>query len=178
MLIELKNNIIPVDEWKELYSKVRNKQIPSNNFGYGIKVDAKYLSSIPNDIPLFPYFFFLVSNKKKREFPIHIDGIPGKQAASLNWGIEGCDEQSPTQFYECTKDIIWKNLDNSFFLENINDAVLTHSNIIEDNKAYLFRSDLLHRGYCNVDRRLIVKWELEYDDWNTACREFRNRNYI
>lgn len=177
MLIELKNNLIDIDEWKELYRKVRNKEIPHENFGYGIKVSAEYLSTIP-DVPLYPYFFFLVSNRRNREFPIHIDGIPGEQAASLNWGLYGCDERSPTEYYECTKDIVWQDKDNSFFLENTEDAVVTHSNIIHNNKAYLFRSDLLHRGYSNVDKRLMVKWELKYNDWNTACKEFRNRNYI
>ena len=177
MLIELKNNLIEIDEWKDLYSRVRRKEIPHENFGYGIKVSTEYLSTIP-DASLFPYFFFLTSNKRNREFPIHIDGVPGKQAASLNWGLEGCDEQSPTEFYEPTNDIIWKDLDNSFFMDNIHDTVLTHTNVIYDNKGYLFRSDLLHRGYTNVNKRVMVKWELKYSDWNTACKEFRNRNYI
>lgn len=177
MLIELKYNLIDIDEWKDLYRRVRSKEIPCEKFGYGIKVSTKYLSSIP-DVRLFPYFFFLISNRRNREFPIHVDGIPGKQAASLNWGLEGCNEQSPTEFYEPTKDIIWKDLDGSFFMDNTEDTVLTHTNIIYDNKGYLFRSDMLHRGYTNVDKRVVVKWELEYNEWNTACREFSNRNYI
>ena len=177
MIIELKNDIIEIDEWKDLYARVRRKEIPHENFGYGIKVSSEYLSTIP-EIPVFPYFFFLVSNKKRREFPIHIDGIPNEQAASLNWGLEGCNENSPTEFYEPTADIVWKDLDKSFFMDNVNDAVLTHTNVIHDGKGYLFRSDLLHRGYTNVDKRVIVKWEMKYESWNKACREFRNRNYI
>ena len=177
MLIELKEPLIKIQEWRDLYSRVRNKEIPHENFGYGIRVSTEYLSKIP-DLPLYSYFFFLVSNKRNREFPIHIDGVPGNQAASLNWGLEGCDENSPTEFYEPTKDIIWKDLDNSFFMHNTEDAVLTHTNIIYNDQGYLFRSDLLHRGYTNTNKRVMVKWELEYNEWNTACRELRNRNYI
>jgi len=177
MIIELKDKIIATDEWLEIYKRVRQKRIPHENFGYGIKVPTECLSRIP-DLPLYPYFFFLVSNRRKREFPIHIDGIPGEQAASLNWGIYGCDESSPTEYYQCTKDIKWKNKDNSYFLENVEDAVVTHTNIIYNNRAYLFRSDLLHRGYNNANSRLMVKWELKYNDWDTACREFRDRDYI
>lgn len=177
-MIELNNPIISFNEWNTIYKKVRSKEIPCQNFGYGIKVSTDVLSIKP-DLPLKPYFFFLVSNRKRREFPIHIDGIPGEQGASLNWALMGCDEKSPTEFYECTKDIIWKDLDKSFFLENTEDAVLTHKNIMYDNHVYLFRSNLLHRGYSNSDEnRVVVKWELEYNDWSTACREFRNRNYI
>lgn len=178
MLIELKNNLIEIEEWKDLYNKVRRKEIPHENFGYGIKVSSEYLSNIP-DLPLHDHFFFLISNRKRREFPIHVDGIPGKQAASLNWALYGCDENSPTEFYECTKDIIWKNIDNSFFLENTKDAVMTHKCVMHNNKGYLFRSDILHRGYCNTSEpRVIVKWELKYNEWSRACKELRNRNYI
>ena len=177
MIIELKDTLIKIQEWKDIYQKVRKKEIDYDSFGYGIKVSTKYLSHIP-DLPLYPYFFFLVSNKKRKEFPIHIDGIPGQQAASLNWGLEGCNELSPTEYYQCTKDIKWIDNDNSYFLKNVEDAILTHSNVIYNEKAYLFRSDLLHRGYTNCDKRLMVKWELKYNDWNIACREFRNKNYI
>lgn len=180
MIIPLNQSLIDFNEWKELYSKARNKEIESEHYGYGIKIDAKHLKKEIN-LPLKPYFFFLVSNKRKREFPIHVDGIPGQQAASLNWAISGCNDKSPTNFYECCTDIVWKDLDNSFFLENTQDAVKTHSVTMYDNNVYLFRSDLLHSGYCNLDTtetRIIVKWELEYDSWSTACREFRNRNYI
>jgi hypothetical protein len=177
MLIELKETLIDIDEWKHIYNKVRRKEISYELFGYGIKVPIKYLSK-KLDLPLYPYFFFLISNKKNREFPIHIDGILGKQSASLNWGLEGCDENSPTEFYISKKEIIWKNLDNSFFMQNVEDAILTHKNTIHNGKGYLFRSDLLHRGFSNVNKRIIVKWELEYNEWNTACRELRNRNYI
>lgn len=177
MLIQLNDNLIHPDEWMDLYNKVRLKRIPHDNFGYGIKVSAEHLSK-KIDLPLFPYFFFLVSNRRKREFPIHVDGIPGKQAASLNWGLVGCDESSPTEYYQCTKKPKWDNKDGSYFLKNVEDVVLTHTNVILNNRAYLFRSDLLHRGYSYSNKRLMVKWELEYDDWNTACSEFRDRNLI
>ena len=86
-----------------------------------------------------------------------------------------------TPFYECCSDIKWKPLDNSFFLENIEDAVETHRGTMHDNHAYLFRSNLLHKGHCRLEdntMRVVVKWELEYDSWKTACTEFRNRDYI
>lgn len=180
MMVELKDPIISFDEWNQLYVSAREGSIDSDHYGYGIKVSNKHVSKIPN-LPLKPYFFFLVSNRKRREFPIHIDGSPGKQGASINWALSGCDSNSPTDFYQCCSDIKWKDLDNSFFLENVNDVVKTHSVTMYNNHAYLFRSDILHRGYCNIntnETRIIVKWELDYDTWPEACREFRNRNYI
>ena len=96
----------------------------------------------------------------------------------MNWGLIGCDESSPTEYYQCTKKPKWDNKDGSYFLKNVEDVVLTHTNVILNNRAYLFRSDLLHRGFSYSNKRLMVKWELEYDDWNTACSEFRDRNLI
>lgn len=181
MMIQIKNNFVSFDTWKDIYEKARKKEISCEHFGYGIKVDSSVLN-IDIDLPLKPYFFFLVSNRRRREFPIHVDGIPEKQnAASINWAISGCDEKSPTDFFHCCTTAKWKDLDNSFFLENTHEAVKTHSVIMYDNNAYLFRSDLLHKGYYNTDDnqlRIIVKWELEYDNWQIACTEFFNRNYI
>lgn len=181
MMIELSDSIIPFQKWHDIYRQVRLKEIPADRFGYGMQVDASWLGITP-DLPLKPHFFFLTSNRRNKEFPIHVDGVPGsKNAASINWALAGCDHTSPTDFYICCEDIVWKDLDNSYFLENTAAAVKTHSTIMYNNHAYLFRSDLLHRGYCQIDdssTRIIVKWELEYDTWETACKEFYNRNYI
>jgi hypothetical protein len=180
MMVELRDSLITFDEWNTLYTSAREKSIDTEHYGYGIKVNATHVSTIP-DLPLKPYFFFLISNRKNREFPIHIDGSPGKQAASINWALSGCDSNSPTEFYQCCDDVKWKDLDNSFFLDNTNDVVKTHSVTMYDNHAYLFRSEILHRGYCNINTnvsRVIVKWELDYETWPDACRELRNRNYI
>lgn len=181
MIITMKDSLVSFDEWKYIYTKARNKLIKCDHYGYGIKVDKNVLDT-NIDLPLKSHFFFLVSNRKKREFPIHVDGVPNKKnAASINWAISGCDERSPTDFFQCCTNEKWKDYDSSYFLDNTNECVKTHSITMFDNNAYLFRSDLLHRGYCQIDdnlTRIIVKWELEYDSWEIACREFFNRNYI
>lgn len=184
-LILCKQPIIPFDRWFDIYNQIR-KNKNKTNFGYGIKVESKEYSDLENlrkDIPLKNYFFFLISNKHNREFPIHVDGIPGKNnAASINWPLLKCDERSPTRWYNCNN-TCYTNLDNSFFLSNINDAIEIYSDVMYSSYQlpYLFRSDVLHKGYCNIDEsgfRIIVKWELNFNDWNQACREFLNRDYI
>ena len=175
---------IPFDEWNKIYEYVRtSKDYPA--FGYGIKVfvkDFPQLETLANDLPLKDHFFFLISNRKKREFPIHVDGVPGKNnAASLNWPIRNCDNRSPTTWYSCD-DIQFKDIDNSFFIKNPDSCIEIHSEAMQTSleKPYLFRSDLLHRGLSGINEglRIIVKWELEYDSWSNACADLHNRNYI
>jgi len=184
-LIKCQQPIVSFDYWNEIYQQARNNK-NFKAFGYGIRVDTKEyaeLEKIRNDLPFKDHFFFLISNKKKREFPIHVDGIPGnKNAASVNWPLQNCNETSPTTWYHCDT-MVYNNIDKSYFLKNVEDAVEIHSDTMYSKfqLPYLFRSDILHRGYCNMQTsgfRIILKWELEFDDWKTACTEFHNRNYI
>lgn len=184
-MILCKEPIVTFERWFEIYEQTRND--PSKkNFGYGIRLETKNfpdLEAIRKALPFRDHFFFLISNKRNREFPIHVDGIPGnKNAASVNWPLEKCDHRSPTTWYKCDT-VKFKNLDNSFFLENTDDAEEIYSDAMlsEHKLPYLFRSDVLHRGYCNIDEsgfRIILKWELDFDNWTNACREFQDRNYI
>lgn len=184
-LILCKQPIIQIDDWLAIYADIR-KSKSATTFGYGIKVDTNAypaLEAIRADLPFKDHFFFLISNMRRREFPIHVDGVPGAcNAASVNWPLQNCFEDSPTTWYSCDN-IIYKDLDNSFFLENTQDAKEIHSEAMLSNHKlpYLFRSDVLHKGYCNLQTsgfRIIVKWELNFNDWQTTCSEFYNRNYI
>lgn len=186
-MVLCKQDIVTFERWFEIYDQINKREIPTQRYGYGIRVDSKLfpdLELLRKHLPFKDHFFFLISHRKNREFPIHVDGIPGQRnAASINWPIINCDERSPTEWFETDKQVEWLDLDNSYFMKNVHDAVLTHSEpmLTRLSKPYLFRSDLLHRGFCqleNSERRVIVKWELEYDSWDSACQEFQNKNYI
>lgn len=184
-LILCKTPIVSFEYWFAIYEQIR-KSKKALTFGYGIQVSTNHypeLEIIRKQLPFKDKFFFLISNRKHREFPIHVDGIPGNyNSASINWPIQNCDERSPTTWYTCNN-IKFKNIDNSYFLDNIGDAteIYTQPMMSVHRLPYLFRSDILHKGYCNMNEngvRIIVKWELEINDWSTACTEFQNRNYI
>jgi hypothetical protein len=186
-MIRCKEAFIPFDLWRTLYGKVKRGEIESQNFGYGIKVDSTMvpeLDYIRDELPFKQYFFFLISNRRNREFPIHVDGVPGENnASSVNWPIENCTEESVTEWFRPTGEVLWDDKDRSFFMKNADEVVKVHEApmVTSTGMPYLFRSDLLHRGYCQLENsklRIIVKWELDYADWDTACREFRDRNYI
>lgn len=184
-MILCKQPIVTFDRWFEIYNEIRRDK-SKKHFGYGIRVETKNypdLEVIRKDLPFRDHFFYLISNKHNREFPIHVDGVPGdKNSASVNWPLQKCDERSPTRWYKCDN-IKYKDLDNSFFLDNTEDAAEIHSDIMYSSYQlpYLFRGEILHKGYCNIDEsgfRIILKWELDFNDWDQACREFHNRNYI
>lgn len=184
-MILCKKPFVTFEYWQDIFQDIRNRK-DNKTFGYGTRVETKHyelLENIRKDLPFRDHFFFLISNKKNREFPIHVDGVPNqKNAASVNWPLQNCDDHSPTTWYSC-ENPEYLDLDNSFFLKNVEDAIPIHQDTMYSDKKlpYLFRSDLLHKGYCNMQEsglRIILKWELDYDDWQTACTEFRNRDYI
>lgn len=184
-LILCKENIISFESWKEIYNNVR-KNKNSETFGYGIKVAIKnynFLLEISKNIPLADHFFFLITSRRNREFPIHVDGVPGKNnAASINFPLFNCYSNSPTIWYK-SKNVEFNNLDNSFFLKNTENVLEIYRSAMlsEYKKPYLFRGDILHKGYCNLNTsqlRIIVKWELNYATWKAACTDFQNRNFI
>ncbi len=186
-MVRCKTPIVLFERWMEIYSEVRKNKQLGTNFGYGIKVNVcNYvdLQEVRKILPFRDHFFFLISNARNREFPIHVDGIPGKlNAASVNWPLVNCNEYSPTVWYRCD-DPIFKNIANSYFLENASAAKQIHTEtMVSSHKLpYLFRGEILHRGYCNIpqknEHRIILKWELDFDNWDEACSEFHNRNYI
>lgn len=184
-MILCKDPIVTFDQWELIYSDVRKRKDLAK-FGYGIRVnvdDYPELLSAAQTLPFRDHFFFLISHKRNREFPIHVDGVPGEHnAASVNWPLLNCDSHSPTIWYEC-ESREYQDLDNSFFLDNVEDAIEIHRDTMYSHYRlpYLFRGELLHKGYCNLntnEMRIIVKWELDYDTWEDACSGFRDRNYI
>lgn len=184
-LILCKEDIIPFEIWQDIYNNVR-KNKNNQTFGYGIKVDVKnydFLLKLSKKIPLADYFLFLITNRRNREFPIHVDGIPGKNnAASINFPLFNCYSDSPTIWYE-SKNVEFNNINNSFFLKNTKNVseIYRSAMLTEHNKPYLFRGDILHKGYCNLNTsqlRVITKWPLTYATWEEACKDFQNRNFI
>lgn len=184
-MILCEDPIVTFDTWEKIYADVRKRK-DLKTFGYGIRVEvADYpeLKDVMTQVSFRDHFFFLISHKRNREFPIHVDGVPGEHnAASVNWPLRGCDDHSPTIWYEC-EERRYNDLDNSFFLENIDQAeeIYRATMYSKFERPYLFRGELLHKGYCNLDTneiRIIVKWELEYDTWQDACTDFQHRNYF
>lgn len=186
-MIQCREALVPFDLWRMIYGRVKRGEIEAQNFGYGIKVDSQVVSEldyIRDELPFKRYFFFLISNRRNREFPIHVDGVPGENnAASINWPIENCTEASVTEWFRPIGEVLWDDKDRSFFMKNADEVVKVHeaAMLTSQSMPYLFRSDFLHRGYCRLDssqHRIIVKWELDYEDWDTARRAFRDRDYI
>ncbi len=146
------------------------------------------------DIDAHPVFFQLAQQfcLKTRIFvirmpadfqalPIHIDGHADKNnAASIIWPLEGCDERSPTKWFE-TKRHEFELIKNSYFLKNAEDLKVCHSQpMLSARKApYLFRSDILHCGYnFSGTTKVIVKWELNVSDWEDAKHLFASLDLI
>jgi len=167
--------------WESIFKRVRYYKM-GRNFGYGIELDVDDFGATKifrelTGLPLHDKFYFLITNRRSPEFPIHVDGTHGnRNVASINWPLMGCDEQSVTQYYHFDQ-MRFDNVDGSYFISNPEDGELAGSVVLKDNQPVLFRSDIPHRGYCgrhDNQMRVIVKWGLYYGSWTEACKAFRD----
>lgn len=183
-LIRLKpESILPWERAQELYAIARaNKSY--DRFGYGIRVPIDGfpdLCEIAGRLQMRPFFFVLYMTPRAPEVPIHVDGSPGnRNASNINWPLINCDQRSPTEWYSVDKPE-FKIIGGSHFLANTKEAKLIHREamLTEFKAPYLFRSDILHRGFSNADAtRVILKWELIRDDWSKTVGEFRDLGFL
>jgi hypothetical protein len=169
--------------WNSLYERARVEREKVMSMPYGIRVPIDFserLSSVfhKHHGVFRDYFYFLLTNRKRPLFPIHIGGDPDKpNVASLNWGIRNCSEISRSTWYRVTGEEKRILYGKSIFLSPETPVEPVYEYAFDSNKeqSVLFRSDIWHKGENNTgkaDPRLIVKWETTHRTWKESVDYF------
>ncbi len=172
--------------WNDLYEECRARRDGVKSLAYGIRVPVTYnprLYAIWKEHPgvLETFFYFLLTNRKRNIFPIHVGGAPtNPNIASLNWPIRNCGGESKTTWYKVLSEEKRFVHGNSVFLDPSVAVEPIYEYTFETSKplTVLFRSDIWHKGENKTgksDPRLIVKWETNFKSWEEAVEYFKIR---
>ncbi len=183
-LVQLKHNsIIPWSLAENLLDLSLSASV-SYSFGVAKGIDIglhPIYSEIANQFNLKTRIFVIHMPAEFHALPIHIDGHADKNnAASIIWPLYGCDERSPTKWFE-TKTHEFEFVKNNYFLKNAEGLKVCHSQSMHSSEKspYLFRSNILHCGYnFSGKEKIIVKWEMNSPNWTEANEFFRTLDLI
>lgn len=188
-LINFKKQLSTFNEWEAIIKEAKKRE-DTYNFGLNYRCQVKHYPfavDIKKQIPtLADHFFILNTSRIAREFPPHVQGTPGSGGAcSINWPIKNCNDLSPSTWFKCTTEPVFKNdlYKDSYLIDNIDDLIPIHSAsmLTSTGMPCVFRSDVIHKGYNNLPKgetRTIIKWEMMDPTWEGACQFLHNKGYI
>ena len=185
---------------------IENKEIPGLKFmpkQIGYIVNETYIDSFTDGriARLFSDFPYLRKVIRFNKFPntraernglnlhrdvcISDDPCHGPCPASLNFGIEGCDENTVTTWYamhDAPLDKIEKTLDIALSCKTTEGFEAVESTSLKNNCAYLFNTNRWHDVRCKkpngVRRVLCAIHFVNAGTWQDYVEQLKRKNYI
>ena len=155
-------------EFKNLFNEIKNN--PSSFVGdHGNWVDVIKIKSCPalsefyqkNQSLLSQQIYFWKTGISMPEFAIHRDSTNAKDVqSSLLFGLENCDEETLTQFYDNNNDLGKIDPNNGIlFPKNPNHLNLMTEFSVLTGKVYGFNNNSWHRVINKGGKqRLVASW--------------------